>query len=82
VTVVTENLFVRGQPYRMLRVREHGPFCNLGADSETLLQTTVAGDITLTSSVSRQQSKTLLHIFASTCCLATALEGNGEEFDI
>jgi putative transposase len=49
VSVVTANLFLRGQPNRKLRERQLGPFSSGVADWKTQLQIEPSSDSTLTS---------------------------------
>jgi hypothetical protein len=70
MTVVTKNIFLRGQPNMKLRYRHLGPSLveDLIAKHSLFFQTTVTRDISLTPNVSLQQFKTMLYILSSTCC--------------
>jgi hypothetical protein len=60
VSVVTANLFLRGQPNRKLR-QTTWTFFSGGADWETQLQIEASSDSTLTSCVPCEQPTTLLY---------------------
>jgi hypothetical protein len=65
VTVVTKNLFLRGQPNRNLRDRHVGPFTVEEQFGNTQLQIEITNESSFTSRVSCQQSKTMLYDFSS-----------------
>jgi hypothetical protein len=67
VTIVTKNLFLRGQPNRKLRDGHLYLFCRR-AYWEIYLHVVVTSDNSLTPGVSYKQYKTLLYNSASSCC--------------
>jgi hypothetical protein len=81
VSVITTNLFLRGQPNRKL-IQTAWTFFSGEANWETQLQIETSSDSTLTSRVPCEQFTTLLYRSTTTSCPSIVLEGDDEEFDV